>query len=66
MFATLTWSAVVDSVLQVSGLTGQAQLLLWLKGGNRTSVVSSCVGVNCQDTCPPVLTGENSFCSDKS
>ena len=48
--------------IQVSGLTAQAQLLLWLEAGNKTSVVSSCEGVNCEDTCPPVLTGQNSYC----
>jgi len=48
--------------VSVSGVTAQSQLLGLISGNGSQDVVSTCQGVNCQDTCPELEIGENSYC----
>ena len=48
--------------IRVNGVSAQDQLLSWINDGVRTEVMSTCTGVNCQDTCPDVVIGDNALC----
>ncbi len=48
--------------VNVNGVSAQDQLLAWLESGQRLEAISTCSGVNCQETCREVSTGPNSFC----
>ena len=48
--------------VRVDGVSAQDQLLSWINDGVRTEVMSTCDGVNCQDTCPYIDIGDNALC----
>ena len=50
--------------IKVSGVSAESILIAFLRG-DRISAVSDCQGVNCQETCPEVPTGPDSYCSVK-
>ena len=47
--------------IRVNGVSAQDQLLSWINDGVRTEVMSTCDGVNCQDTCPYIDIGDNAL-----
>ena len=49
--------------VKVEGVSAQDQLLAWINDNVTTRVVSTCQGVNCQETCPHVTIGEDALCS---
>ena len=57
MLMSSAWSQV-----KVDTVSAEEQLLTWISDDIRSRVVSSCHGVNCQDSCPHLDTSDEALC----